>query len=82
MCLAIPMQIITIDGLMARCEARGVQRDVSLFLLRDELPTVGDFVMISMERAVRSVSPEDAQLSWELFDQILAHTAGASTPAI
>jgi len=65
------MQITAIDGLSAHCEARGVERDVSLFMLRDEPPAIGDFVMVSLGQAVRRVSPEDARLSWELFDQIL-----------
>jgi hydrogenase expression/formation protein HypC len=68
------MQITQVDGFSARCEARGVQRDITLFMLRDELPTVGDFVMVSMEQAVRIVSAEDAALSWELYDQILAES--------
>ncbi len=72
MCLAVPMQITHVDGFSARCEARGAQRDITLFMLRDELPKVGDFVMVSMEQAVRIVSAEDAALSWELYDQILA----------
>ncbi len=75
MCLAYPMQITAIDGLSAHCEARGVERDVSLFMLRDEPPAVGDFVMVSLGQAVRRVSPEDARLSWELFDQILGASA-------
>jgi len=76
MCLAIPMQITAIDGLSASCEARGAQRSVSLFALRDELPKVGDFVMVSMAQAVRIVSAEEAQLSWDLYDEILAYTPG------
>jgi len=76
MCLAYPMQITTIDGLSAHCEARGVERDVSLFMLRDDLPAIGDFVMVSLGQAVRRVSPEDARLSWELFDQILGAAPG------
>jgi hydrogenase expression/formation protein HypC len=72
MCLAIPMQITQINGLSALCEARGAQRSVSLFALRDEMPAVGDYVMVSMAQAVRQVSAEEARLSWELYDQILA----------
>jgi hydrogenase expression/formation protein HypC len=68
------MQITQVDGLSARCEARGAQRDISLALLRDQPPGVGDFVLVSMDRAVRQVSAEEAQLSWELFDQILSYT--------
>lgn len=74
MCLAIPMQITAIDGLFARCEARGTFRDVSVFMIRDKLPQVGDHVMVSAGQAVRKVSEEDARLSWDLYDQILAET--------
>jgi hydrogenase expression/formation protein HypC len=35
---------------------------------------VGDHVMVSAGQAVRKVSEEDARLSWELYDQILAET--------
>lgn len=72
MCLAIPMQIQSIDGLTARCEAKGSLRDVSLYLLQDDPPLVGDYVMISLGNAIRKVSETDARLAWELFDQILA----------
>ena len=71
MCLAIPMKITQINGLSAQCEARGAQRSVSLFALRDEMPAVGDYVMVSMAQAVRQVSAEQTRLSWELYDQIL-----------
>jgi len=66
------MQITAIDGLSAHCEARGVHRDISIFMLRDDPPQINDFVMVSMGQAVRKVSAEDARLSWELYDQILA----------
>jgi hydrogenase expression/formation protein HypC len=72
MCLAIPMQITQLAGLTAECQARGATRSVSVFMLRDDLPAVGDYVMVSMNQAVRRVSPEEAQLSWDLYDQILA----------
>jgi hydrogenase expression/formation protein HypC len=74
MCLAIPMQITAVDGLSARCEARGIERDISLFMLQDEPPVVGDYVMVSVGQAVRKVSEDDARLSWELYDLILAET--------
>lgn len=74
MCLAYPMQITAIDGLSARCEARGIEREISLFMLQDEPPGIGDYVMVSLGQAVRKVSAEDARLSWELYDQILAET--------
>ena len=36
MCLAIPMKIQSINGFLCRCEARGIEREVSLFMLQDE----------------------------------------------
>lgn len=77
MCLAIPMQISAIDGFTARCEARGEWRDVSLFMMQDEPPRVGDYVMIQVGYAIRAVSAEEARASWELYDQILAELSGA-----
>jgi len=71
------MSITAIDGLNARCEARGALREVSLFMLQDAPPAIGDFVMVSNGQAVRQVSPEEARLSWEMWDLILAETPTA-----
>lgn len=71
MCLAIPMQITAIEGFNARCEAKGVFREVSLFMLQDDLPQVGDFVAVQVGYAIRKVNAEEAREAWELFDQIL-----------
>lgn len=72
MCLGIPMQIVAIDGYTARCEARGVERDVNLFMLQDDSVTPGDFVMVHVGYAIQVISEQDARSSWELFDEILA----------
>lgn len=74
MCLGIPMQIIGIDGFNARAAAKGVERDISLFMLQDELPAIGDFVIVHVGYAIQKISEEDARSSWELFDQILAES--------
>lgn len=72
MCLAIPMQVMKVDGFSARCEAKGVSRDVSLFLLQDEAVLVGEFVMVHVGYAIQKMTSEDARSAWELFDQMLA----------
>lgn len=72
MCLAIPMKIVEVDGFNARCEAKGVEREVSLFMLQDQEISTGDFVMVHVGYAIQKVSAEDARSSWELFDQMLA----------
>ena len=53
MCLAIPMQITNINGFNARCAAKGVERDVSLFLLQGEMLQEGDYVLIHVGYAIQ-----------------------------
>ena len=72
MCLGIPMQIIAIEGFTARCEARGVKRDVNLFLLKDMTLTAGDFVMVHVGYAIQKIEPDHARSAWELYDDMLA----------
>ena len=71
MCLAIPMKVVRIDGYNAHCEAKGVGRDVSLFMMLNEDVNVGDFVMVHVGYAIQKVTPQDARSAWELFDQVL-----------
>ncbi len=72
MCLGIPMQIRTIDGFNARCEAKGVERDVNLFMLQHEPLEPGDYVVVHVGYAIEKISPQDARSAWEIYDQMLA----------
>ena len=72
MCLGIPMQIRSIDGLSAKCEAKGVMRVVSLLMLAQEVLAEGDFVVVHLGYAVEKVTAEDAAAAWEIYDQMLA----------
>jgi hydrogenase expression/formation protein HypC len=40
-------------------------------MMQDELPAVGDFVMVHVGYAIQKVTESDARSSWELLDQIL-----------
>ncbi|MEN8107237.1 MAG: HypC/HybG/HupF family hydrogenase formation chaperone [Pseudomonadota bacterium] len=71
MCLGIPMQIKQIDGFMALCEAKGVERDVSLFMMQDEPLQLDDFVVVHVGYAIQKISPQEARTAWELYDQML-----------
>jgi hydrogenase expression/formation protein HypC len=71
MCLAIPMRIEAIEGYLARCQAKGVWRDVSLFMMQDEMPQVGDYVMVHVGYAIQTMTEAEARSSWELFDELL-----------
>jgi hydrogenase expression/formation protein HypC len=70
MCLAVPMQIKSVDGFNALCEAKGIEREVSLFMLQGEEVAPGDHVLVHVGYAIQKVSEEDARLAWELFDEI------------
>ena len=72
MCLGIPMRVTAVDGYIAHCEAKGVQRDVSLFLLQDESVKPGEFVMVHVGYAIQKISEPEARSAWELYDEILA----------
>jgi hydrogenase expression/formation protein HypC len=66
------MQIREINGFVASCEAKGVYRDVSLFMLQDETLKVDDFIVVHVGYAIQKITPQDAQTAWELYDQMLA----------
>jgi hydrogenase expression/formation protein HypC len=72
MCLAVPMKITAIDGFQCTCEAKGIEREVSLFMLQNETLEVGDHILVHVGYAIQKVSEEEAAESWALFDEILA----------
>jgi len=76
MCLAIPSQILEIDGLMARVDSAGEQRTVSLMLMNEEV-AVGDYVLIQNGSfAFERLDPEHARESLKLMEEIFAQGAG------
>jgi hydrogenase expression/formation protein HypC len=76
MCLGIPMQIKSIDGYTANCEAKGVQREVSLFMLQDEDFSVDDYVVVHVGYAIQKITPGEARTAWEMLDLMLAEESG------
>ena len=72
MCLAIPMQVKSIEEFQCCCEARGIERQVSLFMMQGEDISPGDFVLVHVGYAIQKISATDAAESWQLFDEILA----------
>jgi hydrogenase expression/formation protein HypC len=65
------MKITAIDRFQCTCEARGIERDVSLFMLQGETLEPGDHVLVHVGYAIQKVSADEAAASWELFDEIL-----------
>ncbi len=77
MCLGIPMQVTAVHGFIAHCEAKGVTRDVSLFLMQDEPVAPGDFVMVHVGYAIQKITAQEARSAWELYDEMLGLGEGA-----
>jgi len=66
------MQILEINQFMARCEAKGVERDVSLFMLQDDPVEVGDYVVVHVGYAIQKMSQAEAQTAWQIYDEMLS----------
>lgn len=66
------MQVKSIDGFIASCEAKGIERQVNLFMMQDDTINEGDFVMVHVGYAIQKMSPEEAHSAWELYDEALA----------
>ena len=71
MCLAVPMQIESIDGFVCRCAARGIEREVSLFMLQGEELAPGDHILVHVGYAIQKVSADEAADTWDLLDEVL-----------
>lgn len=70
MCLGIPMQIKSINGYSAVCEARGIERDASLLMMMDQDLRIGDFVMISVGNIISKIDEQEAMQAWALYDEM------------
>jgi hydrogenase expression/formation protein HypC len=70
MCLGIPGEIVEmVDPAewLAKVDVSGVQRVVSVRLLADEAPQVGDWVLVHVGFALSKIDEEEARLT---LDQI------------
>lgn len=68
MCLAIPMKIIEIDGVMAVTEVDGVKRQARLDLLPEA--AVGDYVLVHAGLAIATVDAAAAQETLDLLRKL------------
>lgn len=70
MCLTIPMRVEEIDGSRARCSALGEERWANLLLMGEEVPAVGDYVVIHLGFVQRVVAEREALEAQALFAEI------------
>ena len=71
MCLAVPMQIVSIDGESMVAEIDGVKREASLMMLNEKVE-VGDYVLIHAGFAISRLDAEEAEETLELMRECLA----------
>lgn len=67
MCLAIPAQVVSIEGDMATVEIGGVQREASLALVDAD---IGDYVILHVGIAIAKLDEAEAAERLKLFDEI------------
>ena len=70
MCLAIPGKIVELvagQSLVGTVEVTGVRRKVQLGLLEDDMPKVGDWILIHVGFAMSKISEQDAMEQMRLL---------------
>ena len=65
MCLALPAEVLSIDGDDAVVSLDGVRKRISLALVEDV--AVGDFVLVHVGYALNRLSPEEAEKTLALM---------------
>lgn len=77
MCLAIPGEILEIDGNSAKVEFGGAERKVRLDLLEDV--NEGDYVLIHVGYAIQVISPQEAEKMFDSWRKIAEARTNART---
>ena len=73
MCLAIPAQVVSIEGdMMAIVELSGVARTVSLDLVPET--RVGDYVIVHVGFAIQRLDELEARETLSLLDELASGT--------
>ena len=68
MCLAVPARIIEKEGDKAVADAMGNRWNIRVTLTPDI--EVGDIVLVHAGYAITKVDEQEAQKTWELFEEI------------
>lgn len=73
MCLGIPGQIVKIvdaDQHLATVEVSGVRRAISIQLLSEQAPVVGDWVLVHVGFAMAKIDEAEAKLTLEQVEMM------------
>jgi len=81
MCIAVPAEVVSIDGPMALVDVYGKRFSVSL-LMMSETVQPGDFVALQAQRyAVTRIARGDAQAARRFFEDLFPELAAAAQAA-
>ena len=69
------MKIGEIHGSLAKCELNGVTRMVDLFLVTDQEPKPGDFVLVHVGYAIQLIDAHESQKRQELYREMVSGNA-------
>lgn len=74
MCLAIPMEVVKIEKNNAWVSVGEIQKEVRLDLI-DEIPEIGDYVLVHAGFALHRIDEKTAMETLKLFEELLSHEA-------
>ena len=69
MCLAIPMEVLKIEGKNAEVQVGGTRHTIRLDVI-SESPEVGDYVIVHVGFALSRLDPEEAAETLRLFAEL------------
>jgi len=70
MCLAVPVQVVSVEGNEAEVEIGGVKRKVSIMLTPEA--RVGDYVLLHTGYAISVIDEDEAQETLKLFSEMIS----------
>jgi hydrogenase expression/formation protein HypC len=70
MCLAVPVQVISVEGDEAEVEIGGVKRRISIALAPEA--KVGDYVLLHTGYAINIVDEIEARETLNIFEQMMS----------
>lgn len=73
MCVAVPAEVLKIEGSMATLDYGGVTRKANIDFLEDV--KVGDYVVVHVGFAIQKLDRKDAKETLKLWKQILEDEA-------
>ncbi|MFP4588936.1 MAG: HypC/HybG/HupF family hydrogenase formation chaperone [Candidatus Bipolaricaulota bacterium] len=70
MCLAIPGEVVEIEGEVAKVDINGVKQKARLDTISEEV-AVGDYLLVHTGFAIKRLPPEEARETLSIFDEFI-----------